>query len=275
MTPPGTPLDEPAHDSPARSGRPDDWDERAEEIVRVITEIAAGHWDARAYVSAEGNMKDALAAGVNFLSEELAAAMGELEERVAERTQELEAANAELERRSLHDPLTGLGNRVLLWDRLAHRLRLADRRADPFALLYLDIDGFKHVNDLEGHAGGDRLLVSVAEAIRNVLRSGDTAARVGGDEFVVLLDQVSSTDDALALATRLHASLRERGVKDGEGRPITVSIGLVIGSAQRTTPDAVIGAADAAMYEAKALGGGRCVMHEDPTPEPAQHGTDR
>ena len=127
---------------------------------------------------------------------------------VADRQAELAAATREISRQALHDRLTGLPNRTLCWDRLSHCMSLADRRPTGFAVLFLDLDNFKAINDTLGHAVGDRLLVDVAGRIRAQLRAGDTAARVGGDEFVVLLDEVVSAEAALTIAHRLAEVLR-------------------------------------------------------------------
>ena len=129
---------------------------RLEAIVSAIQAFAALRFDARAPLGPTGDIVDALAAGVNFLGEELEASFNEVERRVAERTAELAAATRELGRRALHDELTGLPNRALLFDHLAHRLQQAGRRAEGLGLLFIDIDRFKLVNDTLGHAAGDR-----------------------------------------------------------------------------------------------------------------------
>jgi PleD family two-component response regulator len=161
-----------------------DVERRLEDIASTIQEFAGLRFDARARIGPAGDIVDAVSAGVNFLGEELEASFREIERRVADRTAELAIATRELSRRALHDELTGLPNRTVFWDRLAHRLNLADRRPTGFAVLFLDLDDFKTVNDTLGHAAGDQLLVHVAWRIRGELRAGDTAARVGGDEWL-------------------------------------------------------------------------------------------
>ncbi len=234
---------------------------RLEDIVNTIQEFAALQFGARAQIGPEGDIVDAVSAGVNFLGEELEASFSEIERRVADRTAELAIATEELSRRALHDQLTGLPNRTLFWDRLSHRLSLADRRQTRFAVLFLDLDNFKAVNDTLGHAAGDRLLVDVAWRIRAELRAGDTAARVGGDEFVVLLDEVATSEAALVIAHRLSEALRAPYEIGADRRIAMASIGVVVGPESFGTADAVVAAADAAMYDAKRRGRGRCVVY--------------
>ncbi|GGC06242.1 GGDEF domain-containing protein [Cellulomonas carbonis] len=238
-----------------------DLERRLGEVVAVIQELAALRFDARATVGAAGDIVDAVAAGVNALGEELAASYEEIERRVADRTAELAIATQELRRRALHDDLTGLANRTAFWDRLAHRLERADRRGAAFAVLFLDLDDFKAVNDTLGHAAGDQLLVEVARRIRGELRAGDTAARVGGDEFVVLLDDVASGDVALAVARRVGERLCAPYELGTHRVTTTSSIGVAVGRHGLQTPDAIVAAADAAMYDAKRSGRGACVLH--------------
>ncbi len=238
-----------------------EFERRLEEVVSAIQEFAALRFDARATVGPAGDIVDAVAAGVNALGEELEASYEELERRVADRTAELAIATQELSRRALHDDLTGLANRAAFWDRLAHRLNVADRRGTGFAVLFLDLDHFKTVNDTLGHAAGDQLLVEVAGRITAELRAGDTAARVGGDEFVVLLDEVASGAAALAVAERLSERLSAPHELGTVAHTVTSSIGVAVGPAGFATSDAILAAADAAMYDAKRSGRGACVLH--------------
>ena len=226
----------------------------------TIQEFAALRFDARAPVGPDGDVVDAVAAGVNFLGEELGASFSEIERRVADRTAELSNATDELSRRALHDDLTGLPNRALFWEHLSLRLKLADRRRTLFAVLFLDVDDFKAINDTLGHGVGDQILSGVASRLYGALRAGDTAARVGGDEFVVLFDNVATTKAALVVAERLNKALRVPYEIGAERRVVTASIGVAIGPDDFRTVDAVVAAADAAMYDAKQRGGGRCVL---------------
>jgi diguanylate cyclase (GGDEF)-like protein len=236
---------------------------RLEDVVRTIEEFASLQFEARALIGPDGDVVDAVAAGVNFLGEELEASFGEIERRVADRTAELAIALRELSRRALHDELTGLPNRALFWEHLSHRMELADRRQTGFAVLFLDVDDFKVVNDTQGHAAGDQLLVAVAARLRAVLRAGDTAARVGGDEFVVLLDDVATKEAAIAAAERLSEALRAPYEVGTDRRIATASIGIAVGPDGLETADDVVAAADAAMYDAKRHGGGRCVLYRE------------
>jgi diguanylate cyclase (GGDEF)-like protein len=232
-----------------------------EGIVGTIQEFAALQFDARAPVGSDGDIVDAVAAGVNFLGEELGASFSEIERRVADRTEELSIAMKESGRRALHDQLTGLPNRVLFWEHLSLRVKLAHRRNTGYAVLFLDVDDFKAVNDTLGHAVGDRLLADLALRLRSSLRAGDIAARVGGDEFLVLIDDVASTEAALVVAGRLDQALRVPYKVGAKRRVVTASIGVAVGPDGLHTADAVVAAADSAMYEAKRGGGGRCVLY--------------
>jgi diguanylate cyclase (GGDEF)-like protein len=240
-----------------------DFERRLEDVVSTIQEFAALQFDARAPVSPAGDIVDAVAAGVNFLGEELDASFGEIERRVADRTAELSIATQELSRQALHDELTGLPNRALFWEHLSHRLKVVDRRQTGFAVLFLDVDDFKVVNDTLGHAAGDQLLIDVASRLRAVLRTGDTAARVGGDEFVVLFDDVATTEAALVVAERVNEALRAPYEVGAERRIATASIGVAMGQDGLGTADELVAAADAAMYDAKRRGGGRCVLYRE------------
>ena len=246
-----------------------DLERRLAEVVTVIQELGALRFDARASVGTSGDIIDAVAAGVNALGEELEATYREIERRVADRTAELAIATRELSRRALRDDLTGLANRAAFWDRLGHRLALANRRTKGFAVLFLDLDAFKSVNDTFGHAAGDQLLVDVARRITGELRAGDTAGRVGGDEFLVLLDDVATAEAALNVARRVDARLRDPYEFGGHRYVVTASVGVAVspGPGGLATADAVVAAADAAMYDAKRAGGGACVLYN-----PERHG---
>lgn len=238
-----------------------DLERRLFDIVAVIQDLAALRFESRAPVSTAGDIVDAVAAGVNALGEELAASYEEIERRVADRTAELAVATHELRRRAHHDDLTGLANRAAFWDLLAERLDAAGRGETRFAVLFLDLDDFKTVNDTLGHAAGDQLLVDVARRLTGELRPGDVAARVGGDEFVVLLDDVPTGEAALAVAHRISAALRVPHTLGGHPYTATGSIGVALGPGGFESSDAILAAADAAMYEAKRSGAGACVLH--------------
>jgi diguanylate cyclase (GGDEF)-like protein/PAS domain S-box-containing protein len=156
-----------------------------------------------------------------------------------------------------HDSLTGLPNRALLLDRLEHALDLARRSHSALAVLFFDIDDFKLVNDTLGHEAGDLLLVEMTPRLRAALRPGDTVARFGGDEFVVLCEDLCSEGDATRIARRI-ASACARPVQLGPHRHyVTISVGVAVVHGGTSTATELLRDADAAMYRAKALGKGR------------------
>jgi Amt family ammonium transporter len=160
---------------------------------------------------------------------------------------------AELQHQAFHDSLTGLPNRALFMDRLQHALALADRSPLLHAVLFLDLDRFKVVNDSLGHEVGDQLLQAVARRIKNCLRPGDTAARLGGDEFTVLIESITDVNDAIHIAERIAQALQEPLSLGGHEVFVTSSIGITL-SQPDDTPDAMLRDADVAMYRAKAKG---------------------
>ena len=169
----------------------------------------------------------------------------------------------ELVHRALHDGLTGLPNRELFLDRLRLAIEQRERPSTSgTAVIFLDLDGFKRVNDSMGHDAGDRLLVAVAGRLNEGLRPGDTAARFGGDEFVVIAACVASLDQATQLAVRLGRSIEEPFSLDGENIAITVSIGVAMTSDLDAFAEDMVRSADAAMFEAKASGRNRVVVGE-------------
>ena len=166
------------------------------------------------------------------------------------------SAEEALRHQALHDGLTGLPNRVLLMDRIEHALAGSVRTAHPVGVLYIDLDGFKVVNDSAGHAAGDRALVHVADQLRGVMRSGDTLARLGGDEFVVVCEDLESEHDAIAVADRVLAALRTAFEAGGQVFALSGSVGVVLSSSS-STPEQLLHDADQAMYLAKGAGKGR------------------
>jgi diguanylate cyclase (GGDEF)-like protein len=140
-------------------------------------------------------------------------------------------------------------------------MSLANRRHADFAVIFIDLDKFKEINDALGHGVGDQLLVNVAARIRDVLRVGDSAARMGGDEFLILLDDIGSPEEAMIVANRLNAALRKPYELGAGQRIVAASIGVVVGSEEFATADALVVAADTAMYEAKQHGRGQCVLY--------------
>jgi diguanylate cyclase (GGDEF)-like protein/PAS domain S-box-containing protein len=158
----------------------------------------------------------------------------------------------QLRRQALHDPLTGLPNRKLFVDRLGHALERTRRRSGrKAAVLFMDLDGFKVVNDSLGHEAGDLLLVVVTERLRRCVRPEDMLARFGGDEFVVLLEDVGDPSEAIRVAGRITEELSKPFVLDGRGLFTSASIGIALGDARTKTPEDLLRDADTAMYRAK------------------------
>ena len=157
---------------------------------------------------------------------------------------------------AFHDPLTHLANRVLFTDRLEHALSRRDETRGLLAVLFVDLDDFKMVNDTFGHAPGDDLLRSVAERLRSVLRPADTAARFGGDEFAILLEDALERDDVAAVAERIVAALKPHFVVERQEVAVHASIGVAIASAGPVDAEELLRRADAAMYWAKVQGKG-------------------
>lgn len=163
---------------------------------------------------------------------------------------------------ALHDPLTGLSNRTVLAEHTAKALERTRRHGSSFAVMFIDLDNFKLINDTWGHGIGDQLLIGFAERLRTALRAGDTAARLGGDEFVLLIEDIAGVADALVVAERVHASLT-RPFSTGERQCFTTaSIGVFVsdGSDDLTVDDA-LRYADIAMYRAKHNGRDRTVVY--------------
>ncbi|CAP41698.1 MULTISPECIES: putative bifunctional diguanylate cyclase/phosphodiesterase [Pseudomonadota] len=176
-----------------------------------------------------------------------------MESRTALLAKELADANQELTYLALHDNLTKLPNRVLLEDRLGQAMERARREKIRFALMFMDLDGFKAVNDVYGHLMGDMLLVAAAGRIVENTRGSDTVARVGGDEFVVLA-QVDEPTDAGVLASKLVAAIGEPYLVNGHELHVSTSIGIAIYPGNGESQDELLTNADAAMYHVKGTG---------------------
>jgi len=182
---------------------------------------------------------------------------------------ELQVANETLKQRALSDPLTGLPNRVLFEDRLAQACRRNDRAlarpgargSDKFAVLFIDLDGFKPVNDVMGHAAGDQVLKEAAVRLRGAGRDNDTVARIGGDEFLLLTEGIAAPADALALADRLVKTLSRPFEVEGRRVHVSASIGVVV-YPDHGPMEQLVTRADAAMYAAKRAGGNTHAVFE-------------
>ncbi len=164
---------------------------------------------------------------------------------------ERERAEEQLHYGAFHDPLTGLPNRRLFMDRLGQALKRTDRKGSNIAILFLDLDNFKVINDSLGHEAGDCLLVQVGRRMRATLRCEDTLARLGGDEFAILLEGVTSPNDVVGLAQRIAQEFREPSVVDGRKVFTAISVGIAIGASGRERPEELLRNADVAMYRAK------------------------
>ena len=183
------------------------------------------------------------------LGDDFNALLGELEQR--ERL--LEEKNTELTRRALHDSLTGLPNRASFEQHLQAAIERARGAVQPMALLFIDCDRFKQVNDTHGHAAGDALLMEVARRLQAPLRPGDVAARLGGDEFAVIMASSASQADAQALAERVLAAMAEPLVlAAGVALQPAVSVGVAVFPQQGGDVESLLHSADAAMYQVKA-----------------------
>jgi diguanylate cyclase (GGDEF)-like protein/PAS domain S-box-containing protein len=168
----------------------------------------------------------------------------------------------ELRHQAFHDSLTDLANRALFENRLAHALEGLRRREGGLAVVFIDLDDFKTVNDSLGHTAGDELLRAVGERLRYNLRGADTAARLGGDEFGVLLDGATTADAATEASSRLIAALEPPFTIDGRHLNISASLGIALATSGRETMQELMRNADLAMYEAKRRGGAQARVFE-------------
>jgi diguanylate cyclase (GGDEF)-like protein len=240
--------------------------------LREITKLTLAWRDATVFVLREEATRLALSESV--LEEALTAARrscdafavqfaAQYDQERAELQAQLAESRAQLEHKATHDPLTGLENRSSFFDRLEEVIRPALDRSEAVAVLFVDLDNFKAINDQFGHAVGDGVLRAVADRLRSVIRPGDTLSRLGGDEFVILcgIQGVQETD-AEEIAVRVAHRIKSAFVA-----PFTVaeskicmsaSIGIAVDRSVRGDPEDIVAAADAAMYLAKARGRTGC-----------------
>lgn len=160
----------------------------------------------------------------------------------------------ELRDKATHDPLTGLPNRLLFHERLQHAMRSAYRHKKSVAVMFIDLDNFKRINDVMGHGAGDIFLREMARRLTGTIRATDMVARLGGDEFVVLAEEVESSEAAAAIADKVLGALMQPLVIGKETVAAGGSIGIALGPQDGETSEALLQAADAALYEAKAAG---------------------
>jgi diguanylate cyclase (GGDEF)-like protein len=213
----------------------------------------------QAVIDAECRLGRNLAADIVDANERLvsAALQARLDAETAAR------ALADAARSARLDALTGLPNRILLLDRFAHSIANANRRGGRLALLFVDLDNFKQINDQHGHAFGDEVLTLAARCLASTVREADTVSRHGGDEFLILLDEIVQPSDAVRVADKLIAELaRPHRVHDRE-LSLTASVGISLYPDDGNDADTLIKRADAAMYRAKRQGRGSFCFHGD------------
>ncbi|MEO7938437.1 MAG: EAL domain-containing protein [Burkholderiaceae bacterium] len=192
-----------------------------------------------------------------------------MERTLQQANDDLLAANEELRRRAFIDPLTGLANRLLFEDRLRHAVArvertsgvVASRNVEKVAVFFIDLDGFKPINDSFGHAAGDAVLKEVALRLRQELRASDTAARMGGDEFVLLVEAAGTIADCVALAQRVVDAIARLVDLGTERVAVSASVGIAV-YPDHGSVDRLVAHADAAMYAAKAMGGSNYAVFE-------------
>ncbi len=168
---------------------------------------------------------------------------------------ERQRVERELSQLAKHDPLTGLPNRALFQDRLTQALRWLDRHGHLVAVIFLDLDGFKAINDRHGHLAGDRLLVAVAKRLLRVVRRTDTVARLGGDEFTIILENLQCPADAARIAEKVLTGLRQPFELGGFVVGLGASLGIALAQQPGQAAERLTRQADEAMYRAKAAGG--------------------
>lgn len=224
-------------------------DPRLQQLVDGMVQLAGGDLSTRIQPSPARDDIDAVITGVNLLAEELQLSYAELEQRVEQRTAELRQAHRDMSRMALTDALTGLANRTALANAMAAALDEARSGQRAPALLLLDMDSFKQVNDSFGHDAGDRVLTVVANRLKSIVRDGDTVARLGGDEFAILLPR-ATLDLALQVANRILGVLSD----DIQLDELTVwpqaSIGVRVADTGQSAQSLLLDA-DTAMYESK------------------------
>ena len=181
---------------------------------------------------------------------------------IAHDISDLKAAQQRLEYEATHDLLTGLPNRAMFREIGERALARATRTGEPVAVLFLDLDGFKMVNDSFGHDAGDRLLAQVARRLREAVRLGDTVARLGGDEFVILCEQPHNEEQMVELSNRLIDVTSEPFRLEEESVSVGASVGIAYGAGEDSGVGEMIREADIALYQAKRNGRGRAEVFD-------------
>jgi len=183
---------------------------------------------------------------------------------IAQDISEREAAEKRMRQLAHYDALTNLPNRTLLFDRLKQAMHVATRGSRQLAVVFMDLDGFKPINDHYGHAAGDSVLQAVADRLNVGLRAADTVARFGGDEFVVLASGLRNTEDAMKLAEKVHELFKAPFDIQGKKITLSASVGITLYPADGADAEGLLRHADAAMYAAKQLGQGHTMLHALP-----------
>jgi diguanylate cyclase (GGDEF)-like protein/PAS domain S-box-containing protein len=238
---------------------PEDWEVNAVEMRRLFAGEIQSYKMEKRYLHADGHaVWAALSASiVRDVGGEPLYMVGQMED-ITER----KAIGERLAHQAIHDPMTGLPNRVLFMDRLALALKRAERRKHRVAVVFLDLDQFKLVNDSLGHASGDQLLIAIADRLRGSLRPSDTVARFGGDEFTVLCDDLVEDGTALEVAERMaRVVARPVLLPDGEVF-VSASLGIAVSGNGDDTPSTLLRDADTAMYRAKDQGRARIELFD-------------
>ncbi|WP_278956188.1 diguanylate cyclase domain-containing protein [Aquipseudomonas alcaligenes] len=185
---------------------------------------------------------------------QLARSFVQMQEEIVEHLEELSRSRNALEHLARHDPLTGLPNRRVFFERLEHALAAARRSAKPLAVLFVDLDHFKQLNDSLGHSIGDRVLQSVANLLRSATRESDTVARLGGDEFVILIEQLDDPGRVVAVLHKLHERFQLPMLLDGHEVKVQASMGVSLFPRDGDDIESLVQQADRAMYVAKNAG---------------------
>jgi diguanylate cyclase (GGDEF)-like protein len=214
------------------------------QIVLAVRRFAAGEHD-------EGSLPTARHDEIG----QLARSVADMQQQIRAQFAKLEQKQQELDRLASHDSLTGLHNRRVFLDRLDHALAHAKRNQGRLALLFIDLNNFKHINDKLGHAAGDAVLCTLAQRLRQLVREADTVARMGGDEFIILLDQIDAADAVETVAQKVREALSLPVHYGGAELPSGASIGISRYPEDGEGATELIAAADQAMYLAKGRAG--------------------
>lgn len=238
---------------------PDDIAENAERLQRLVIGAERRFQMEKRYIHRDGSIVTAILT-VSIVTDRAGNPL-----RFVSQIQDITARTqleTQLLHKASHDVLTGLPNRALFIDRLEHALQRLQRDNGQIAVMFLDLDGFKAVNDQYGHDQGDRLLVEIGRRLRACARAGDTVSRLGGDEFTILLEQVRHPSIATEVAQRVRETLAYPIMLGEHVTTISPSIGIVISSGAGDTAEAILHDADTAMYQAKRAGKDRAVLAE-------------